>query len=114
MKKTMRLSSPVVITCLLALTPLVLAQDITVTEQRTTFENGMVTTCDTGEGMDPCRDANGETYQEEIDGPAVNTQSSGQLASEASKVRHETPAELEKTIEILEQGGTLGEAVPEN
>lgn len=75
-----------------------------IVEERVTEENGVYSVCGEGDGLNPCRDVNGETYDEEIRGPAVKSESSGELAAEAAKLRNESPAEFEDSIEAMEQG----------
>ena len=41
-----------------------------VVEERITNENGFIETCGEGAGLSPCRDVNGETYDEEVRGPS--------------------------------------------
>ena len=52
-------------------------------EERITNENGFLKACGTGDGLSPCRDANGETYAEEIKGPDIDSESTDELAAEA-------------------------------
>ena len=73
-------------------------------EERQTDENGFFNTCGEGPGLQPCRDVNGETYDEEVRGPDISMESDDELAAEAARVRHESPEELEKTIGELEHG----------
>ena len=75
-----------------------------VVEERTTVENGMATVCGNGEGMQPCRDRNGMTYEEEIRGPDIQAESSDELAAQAERIRNESPEELKETISEMEQG----------
>jgi hypothetical protein len=90
---------------LLACLPLQLANAQSgLVEERITQENGFIDTCGEGAGLDPCRDVNGETYDEEVRGPNINMESDDELAAEAARVRHESPEELQKTIGKLEQG----------
>lgn len=86
---------------LLATTQAIRAQ---VVEERTTVENGMMTVCGNGEGMQACRDRNGMTYEEEIRGPDIQAESSDELAAQAARIRNEPPEELEKTISEMERG----------
>jgi len=75
-----------------------------VVEERITNENGFIETCGEGAGLSPCRDINGETYDEEVRGPGIDSESTDELAAEAARIRHESPEELEQTIGELEQG----------
>ena len=73
-------------------------------EERITQENGFYEACGEGAGLSPCRDVNGETYDEEVKGPSINSESTDELAAEAARIRHESPAQLQQTIGELEQG----------
>ena len=73
-------------------------------EERITEQNGYYETCGEGAGLSPCRDINGQTYDEEVRGPSIDSESTDQLAAEAARVRHESPEELDQTITDLEQG----------
>lgn len=73
-------------------------------EERITDENGFLKACGTGDGLSPCRDADGETYAEEIKGPDIDSESTDELAAEAKRIRNESPEQLEHTISELEQG----------
>lgn len=73
-------------------------------EERISNENGIIRTCGEGAGLSPCRDINGETYDEEVRGPSIDSESTEELAAEAAKIRHESPQELEQTIDDLERG----------
>ena len=75
-----------------------------VVEERVTYENGAVKVCGEGDGLEACRDANGQTYAEEVRGPDIATESDDELAAEAARIRAESPAELNKTIGEMEQG----------
>ena len=73
-------------------------------EERVSEENGFIQTCGVGDGLAPCRDVNGETYDEEVKGPDINSESTDELASEAARIRNESPEQLQQTIGELEQG----------
>lgn len=75
-----------------------------VVEERVTNENGVYRECGVGAGLDACRDVNGETYNEEIRGQNVESESSSELAEDAARLRNETPEEFEDSIETMEQG----------
>ena len=75
-----------------------------IVEERVDERNGVYQTCGEGGGLSPCRDINGETYDEEVRGPTINEESNAELAAEAARIRNESPEELEKTISNLEQG----------
>ena len=57
-----------------------------------------------GDGLAPCRDENGETFQEEIKGPDIDSESTDELANEAARIRNESPEQLQQTIGEMEQG----------
>ena len=73
-------------------------------EERVTEENGFYTACGEGDGLQPCRDYNGETYAEEVSGPDINSESTDEIAAEASRIRHESPKQLQQTIGDMERG----------
>jgi hypothetical protein len=75
-----------------------------VVEERVTVENGAVRVCGEGDGLDPCLDANGQTYEAEVHGPDLDSESDSELAAEAARIRAENPQQLEKTISAEEQG----------
>jgi hypothetical protein len=75
-----------------------------VVEEAVTYENGAFRACGEGEGLEPCLDANGQTYAEEVKGPSLDSESEAELAAEAARIRAESPKELNKTIGELEQG----------
>jgi hypothetical protein len=78
--------------------------DTNVVEERVTVENGAVEVCGEGDGLQPCLDANGQTYAQEAKGADVTTESDAELAAGAARVRAETPEELNKTIKEMEEG----------
>lgn len=73
-------------------------------EERVEERNGLYEACGEGDGLSPCRDANGETYDEEVRGPGIDSESTDELAAEAARIRHESPGDLEHTITEMEQG----------
>ena len=75
-----------------------------VVEERVTIENGAVEVCGEGNGLQPCLDANGQTYAQEVKGANVTTESDEELAAGAARIRAESPEELNKTIKALEEG----------
>jgi hypothetical protein len=78
--------------------------DTNIVEERVTVEDGAVKVCGEGDGLDPCLDANGQTYAQEVRGPGIDDESESELAAEAARVRAESPEELNKTISEMEQG----------
>ncbi len=75
-----------------------------IVEERVTVENGLVEVCGEGDGLDPCLDANGQTYAQEVKGPGLDAESESTLATEAARIRAESPEQLNKTITEMEQG----------
>lgn len=75
-----------------------------VVEERVTVQDGAVKVCGEGNGLQPCLDANGQTYAQEVKGADVATESDEELAAGAARIRAETPEELNKTIKALEEG----------
>ena len=75
-----------------------------IVEERVTVENGLVEVCGQGDGLDPCLDANGQTYSQEVHGPGIDDESESTLAAEAARIRAESPEALDKTITEMEQG----------
>ena len=71
-------------------------------EERVTYDNGIASECGEGAGLSPCRDASGETYAEELDPNYVGLDSNEELRESAETIRNQSPKELEKTIEGLE------------
>lgn len=67
-------------------------------EERISNENGIIRTCGEGAGLSPCRDINGETYDEEVRGPSIDSESTQELAAEAAKIRHESPQGWSKPL----------------
>ena len=73
-------------------------------EERVSNEGGFIQACGEGAGLSPCRDINGQTYDEEVRGPSIDSESTDELAAEAARIRHESPEQLQQTIGELEQG----------
>lgn len=71
-------------------------------EERVTYDHGVAHECGEGTGLSPCRDASGETYAEELDPNYIELESNEELEKSSAKIRNESPEELEKTIEGLE------------
>lgn len=72
-------------------------------EERVPYDHGIARECGESPGLSPCRDASGETYAEELDPNYVGLDSNEELRESAETIRNESPKELEKTIEGLEQ-----------
>jgi len=75
-----------------------------VVEERVTVDDGAVKVCGEGDGLSPCLDANGQTYEQETHGPGLDDESDPELAAEAARIRAEGPKKLDKTIGEMEQG----------
>jgi hypothetical protein len=75
-----------------------------VVEERVTVENGAVEVCGEGDGLQPCLDANGQTYAQEVKGPDLDSESEAEMAAGAARIRAESPEELNKTIKAMEEG----------
>jgi hypothetical protein len=71
-------------------------------EEQVDVGDGVVTTCGEGEGLTPCLDPNGETASEAENPDYISTDSTGALEKSSAEIRDETPKELEKTIESME------------
>lgn len=78
--------------------------DTNIVEEEVTVQDGAVKVCGEGDGLQPCLDANGQTYAQEVKGADITTESDEELAAGAARIRAETPAELNKTISEMEQG----------
>ena len=72
--------------------------------ERVTYNNGVVRVCGDGDGLDPCLDASGQTYAEEVKGPSLDSESESELIAEAARVRAESPEQLQQTIGEMEKG----------
>lgn len=75
-----------------------------IVEERITDEDGAIKVCGEGDGLDPCLDANGQTYAQEVKGPDLDDESESEMEAEAARVRAETPAQLNDTIKEIEEG----------
>jgi hypothetical protein len=73
-------------------------------EERVTVDNGAVEVCGEGEGLEPCLDANGQTYSQEVKGPDLDDESESEMEAEAARIRAETPEQLNETIDEVEKG----------
>jgi hypothetical protein len=79
----------------------VLADDV-VEEEETVGPGGVVETCGSGDGLNPCRDADGETWKHADDPDYIKVDSTQQLEQSSAAIRAENPKELEKTIQQIE------------
>ena len=69
-------------------------------EERITESHGIVEACGEGAGLDPCRDASGETYAEEMDPESkLRTESNEEMAEESARLRGETNEEFNEEYE---------------
>ncbi len=73
-----------------------------VEEEESVEPDGLVVECGDGPGLEPCRDTDGETWKHADDPNYIKTDSNEQLEESAAKVRAESPKELEKTIQQIE------------
>ena len=76
--------------------------DDVVGEEETVGPGGVVETCGEGDGLNPCRDADGETWKHADDPDYVKVDSTQQLEQSSAAIRAENPKELEKTIQQIE------------
>jgi len=72
-----------------------------VVEERFSDEDGVISVCGDQPGMAECRDARGETYDQELE--YTPDESNKELAEEAATIRKEDPKELDHTITEMEQ-----------
>ncbi|OUS18201.1 hypothetical protein A9Q88_01410 [Gammaproteobacteria bacterium 50_400_T64] len=84
-----------------------------VVEERVINESGIIHTCGRGGGLSACRDFNGETYDQEINGPSMDSESMDEIMAEAARIRNESPEELSRTIRDLELGINPDESATE-
>ena len=63
---------------------------------------GIVEECGDAPGLNPCRDADGETWKKADDPDYIKTDSTQQLEKSSAEIRAESPKELEKTIKQIE------------
>jgi hypothetical protein len=75
-----------------------------VIEEETVDDDGIVETCGEGDGLKPCRDADGETWNHADDPDYIKEDSTQQLEKSSAEIRNESPKELEKTIQQIEDG----------
>ena len=76
--------------------------DVVVEEETIDDNNGVVEECGEGAGLNPCRDADGETWKHADDPDYIKEDSTQQLEQSSEQIRDESPKELEKTIEQIE------------
>jgi len=90
---------PLLLSLILALTAC--AGNGDVVEERISDEDGVISVCGNQPGMAECRDARGETYEQELQ--YTPDESDRELAAEAETVRSEDPEALDRTITEMEQ-----------
>jgi hypothetical protein len=78
----------------------VCAEDVV--EETTVDDDGVVEECGDGPGLQPCRDAGGETWKHADDPDYIKVDSTQQLEQSSQQIRDESPKELEQTIEQIE------------
>ncbi len=71
-------------------------------EEEAVDDDGIVEECGEGDGLKPCRDADGETWKHADDPDYIKEDSTQQLEKSSAEIRNESPKELEKTIEQIE------------
>ena len=75
-----------------------------IVEEEAVDDDGIVEECGEGDGLNPCRDADGETWKHADDPDYIKEDSTQQLEKSSAEIRNESPKELEKTIEQIEDG----------
>jgi hypothetical protein len=73
-----------------------------VAEEETVDDNGIVEECGEGAGLNPCRDADGETWKHADNPDYIKEDSTQALEQSSEQIRDESPKDLEKTIEQIE------------
>jgi len=86
---------------IVACTSVVRASDV-VEEETYVDPAGIVEECGEGDGLSPCRDAEGETYKHAEDPNYIKLESTQSLEESSAAIRNESPKELEKTIQQIE------------
>jgi hypothetical protein len=73
-------------------------------EEKTTVVDGVATECGEGPGLPQCRDAQGNTYEQDANPDAYfSTEGDEQLEKDGERMRNEDPEQFEQTTEELEQ-----------
>ncbi len=75
-------------------------------EEEAVDDDGIVEECGEGDGLKPCRDADGETWKHADDPDYIKEDSTQHLEKSSAEIRNESPKELEKTIEQIEDNET--------
>jgi len=101
MRHTLRLAASLVFASLWVVSQSVRADDI-VLEDTTVGPGDVVETCGEGDGLNPCRDNQGETWQHADDPNYVKLDSTQQLDQSSAAIRAESPKQLEETIQQIE------------
>lgn len=76
-----------------------------VVEEQVDGVDGDVVTCGEGDGLSPCLDPNGETMSQAENPDYLGGDSTEQIEQSSAEIRNETPKELDKTIEEMEDAG---------
>ena len=74
-----------------------------VVEEQVDDVDGDVVTCGEGDGLSPCLDPNGDTMSEAENPDYLGGDSTEQIEQSSTEIRDETPKELERTIEDMEE-----------
>ena len=74
-----------------------------VVEEQVDDVDGDVVTCGEGDGLSPCLDPNGDTMSEAENPDYLGSDSTEQIEQSSTEIRDETPKELERTIEDMEE-----------
>ena len=101
---SIRIACATVLLFCLSLNQAIAQEEGNIVEEDVTVENGAVKVCGEGEGLEPCLDANGQTYAQEVKGPGIDDEAESALATEAARIRAESPEQLNKTISEMEEG----------
>jgi hypothetical protein len=74
-----------------------------VVEEQVDDVDGDVVTCGEGDGLSPCLDPNGDTMSEAENPDYLGGDSTEQIEQSSAEIRNETPKELERTIDEIEE-----------
>jgi hypothetical protein len=104
MKPLIRFNSAAMLLLYLPMAGTLAQSEGNVVQERVTYDGGVVRVCGEGGGLDPCLDANGQTYAQEVRGPSIDSESEDQLMAEAARIRVQSPEQLQQTIGEMEKG----------
>ncbi len=76
-----------------------------VVEETSVNADGVVESCGDGDGLGHCRDAAGETWQHADDPDYIKLDSTQELEQSSEQIRNESPKQLERTIQDIEDDG---------